>query len=108
MGTKFSEFPAAALPLSGSEGLASLQAGENVLIPPNVVRTEKIDQSFTATSGQTVFTLTTAPYSITDGDMDIQLNGISLIQTSDYTISGGVITLLLAASAGDVLRARYF
>jgi hypothetical protein len=59
-------------------------------------------QTFTATAGQTVFTVTN---SFTDGTESVYLNGILLVRTSDYTTSNSnTITLLSAAAVSDIIE----
>jgi hypothetical protein len=59
-------------------------------------------QTFTATAGQTVFTVTN---SFTDGTESVYLNGILLVRTSDYTTSNSnTITLLSAAAVNDIIE----
>lgn len=81
---------------------ASEQVSDVYLYDPTVAN---VVDTFTATAGQTVFTLTSAP-----GDIDaltVILNGASLTPTSEYTLSGVTLTLVLGAAAGDTLVARY-
>jgi len=60
-------------------------------------------QSFTATAGQTVFTVT-AGY--TTGYLQVYLNGVLLNNASDYTASNGTsITLASGASVNDIVEA---
>lgn len=54
---------------------------------------------FTATAGQTVFTLTATP----PAKPKAFLNGLRLTPTTDYSISGTTLTLVSAASVGDEL-----
>ena len=59
-------------------------------------------QTFTATDGQTVFTVTN---SFTDGTESVYLNGILLVRTSDYTTSNSnTITLGSAAVLNDIVE----
>ena len=54
---------------------------------------------FTATAGQTVFTITNG-YGV--GDIDVYINGLRLIDGDDYTaLNGTTVTLSVAAAAGD-------
>jgi len=56
--------------------------------------------SFTATSGQTAFTVT---YAV--GYLQVYLNGV-LLATSDYTATSGTeFTLVVGANAGDIVEA---
>lgn len=59
-------------------------------------------QIFTATGGQTVFTLGSA-YAV--NLIDVFLNGVKLVNGADFTATDGLtVTLLSAASAGDILE----
>ena len=59
-------------------------------------------QTFTATAGQTVFTVTNL---FTDGTESVYLNGILLVRTSDYTTSNSnTITLGSAAVVNDIVE----
>lgn len=65
---------------------------------PSIIRR----QAFTATAGQTVFTVTN---SFTDGFESVYLNGILLARTSDYTTSNSnTITLGSGAAVNDILE----
>jgi hypothetical protein len=58
--------------------------------------------NFTATAGQTTFTLTQG-YSV--GDIDVYLNGVRLFDGDDYyALNGSTVVLSSAAVAGDVLQ----
>ena len=59
-------------------------------------------QSYTATASQTTFTFS-AGY--TPGYIDVYLNGVKLIDVSDYTASSGnTVVLVSAAGADDVIE----
>ena len=59
-------------------------------------------QSYTATADQTTFTFS-AGY--TPGYIDVYLNGVKLIDVSDYTASSGnTVVLISAAGADDVIE----
>lgn len=62
-------------------------------------------QQFTCTEGQTAFTLTTNPGSLYN--LDVSLNGSTLVAGTDYTWVGTTLTLEDGAHAGDILFARY-
>jgi hypothetical protein len=65
---------------------------------PSIIRR----QAFTATGGQTVFTVTN---SFTNGFESVYLNGILLARTSDYTTSNSnTITLVSGAAVNDILE----
>jgi hypothetical protein len=63
-------------------------------------------EHFTATAGQTVFTLATTPTN--SMLVEAALNGAILINGVDYTAAGSSLTLALGAMAGDELEARVF
>jgi hypothetical protein len=59
-------------------------------------------QSFTATAGQTVFTVS-GGYVI--GAVDVYRNGVKLLNTSDFTATDlSTVTLVNAANAGDTIE----
>lgn len=60
---------------------------------------------FTATAGQTTFTLTTNPASI--NALDVSLDGSSLVPGDDFTWTQTTLTLTAPAFAGQRLLARY-
>ena len=63
--------------------------------------TVRSTQSFTATSGQTVFSFT-----YTAGLLDVYLNGAKLLLNDDFTASNGTsFTLTTGAVAGDIVEA---
>ena len=55
--------------------------------------------TFTATAGQTVFTI-----AHTQGFIQVFMNGLLLDETTDYTSNGTAVTLTQAATAGDELE----
>ena len=55
--------------------------------------------TFTATAGQTVFTI-----AHTQGFIQVFMNGLLLDETTDYTSNGTAVTLTDAATAGDELE----
>ena len=55
--------------------------------------------TFTATAGQTVFTI-----AHTQGFIQVFMNGLLLDETTDYTSNGTAVTLTEAATAGDELE----
>ena len=62
--------------------------------------------STTATVGQTLFTVT-GGYRV--NQLDVYRNGVCLIDSNDYSARDGVsVTLLSAATAGDVIEFRIF
>lgn len=65
--------------------------------------TTYVRTTFTATAGQTAFTVT-----YTVGALQVFLNGV-LLATSDYTATSGTgFTLAIAAGAGDIVEAAAF
>lgn len=62
-------------------------------------------QSFTATNGQTVFTLSGTPG--TSSLILVSLDGVSLTQGVSYTLSGSTLTLSTGATAGQILAVQY-
>ena len=66
------------------------------------VASQRVLSSFTATSGQTVFT-PSAGYTL--GYLDVYQNGVKLIVGDDYTASDGVtFTLTTGAATGDAVE----
>ena len=66
------------------------------------VASQRIVTSFTATSGQTLFTLSSG---YTLGYLDVYVNGVKQIDGSDYTASNGTsVTLTQPTIAGDVVE----
>lgn len=61
--------------------------------------------SGTVNGSNTAFTLSFAPPSVTG--VDLTLDGLALIYTTEYTISGSTITMVTAPSAGQKLYAEY-
>ena len=63
------------------------------------VASQRLVNEFTATSGQTTFTLTNA---YTVGYVDVYLNGVKLVNGDDYTATNGTsIVLTTGATTGD-------
>jgi hypothetical protein len=63
------------------------------------VASQRLVNEFTATSGQTTFTLTNA---YTVGYVDVYLNGVKLVNGDDYTATNGItIVLTIGATTGD-------
>jgi len=62
--------------------------------------------STTATAGQTLFTVT-GGYRV--NQLDVYRNGVCLVDSTDYSARDGAsVTLLSAATAGDVIEFRVF
>lgn len=53
----------------------------------------------TATAGQTEFTCANGTHALA-----VYMNGIRLIENDDYTLSGNILTLTVAALVGDILE----
>jgi len=63
------------------------------------VASQRLVNEFTATSGQTTFTVTN---SYTVGYVDVYLNGVKLVNGDDYTATNGTtIVLTIGAATGD-------
>ena len=63
------------------------------------VASQRLVNEFTATSGQTTFTVTN---SYTVGYVDVYLNGVKLVNGDDYTATNGTtIVLTTGATTGD-------
>lgn len=66
------------------------------------VASQRIVSSFTATAGQTLFTLSSG-YSL--GYLDVYLNGVKLINGTDYTADNGTtVTLTQATALNDTVE----
>jgi hypothetical protein len=62
---------------------------------------------YVATAGQTAFTgldVNGATPAVGTSPSDVHFNGVKLVPTSDYTISGNTLTLLTPAPAGSVVQ----
>ena len=75
--------------------------------PENVLRNRREIYEFVATAGQTAFSGVDSNGTILDllqdNEQSVFLNGVRIVATDDYTVSGDTLTLLQAASVGDVL-----
>ena len=67
--------------------------------------TSAVNQQFTATAGQTAFTLSSAPGS--ENNTQIYINGVYQ-QKTDYTVSGTTLTFDTAPSNGDIIEVNSF
>lgn len=87
------------------QALNHLQTQINTLTSFTVTR-----EKFTATLGQTVFTLTHTPISIFDG-FEVEYNGTELVEGDDFIVSGNTVTLTAGWStliqAGDKIVISY-
>lgn len=64
-------------------------------------------QSFTATAGQTVFTLTTITYTPTANNLQVFVNGLLMVPGTDYTeTSSTVVTFASGLTLGDEVLFR--
>lgn len=80
--------------------------GNGVLTIPGAAEgTLRTKQSFTATAGQTTFTITGG---YTAGLIDIYLNGVFLTGTSVTASNGTTVVLTNAAEVGDILDVTMF
>ena len=75
--------------------------------PENVLRNRRAIYEFVATAGQTAFSGVDSNGAtldlLQDNEQSVFLNGVRIIATDDYTVSGDTLTLIQAASAGDIL-----
>ena len=75
--------------------------------PENVLRNRRAIYEFVATAGQTAFSGVDSNGAtldlLQDNEQSVFLNGVRIIATDDYTVSGETLTLVQAASAGDIL-----
>lgn len=75
--------------------------------PENVLRNRRAIYEFVATAGQTAFSGVDSNGAtldlLQDNEQSVFLNGVRLIATDDYTVSGDILTLVQAASVGDIL-----
>jgi hypothetical protein len=62
-----------------------------------------LPEQFTAIEGQTLFTL-----SVTPNNADVHFNHVWQIPTTDYTLTGNLLTLSEPATAGDIITVRPF
>ena len=75
--------------------------------PDTIQRGRRFIYEFTATAGQTVFSGADDNNQTLDlleaNEQSVFLNGVRLIPTDDYTVSGDTLTLTSAASLNDFL-----
>ena len=75
--------------------------------PENIQRGRRAIYEFTSTAGQTVYTGLDDNNQTLDlleaNEQSVFLNGVRLIPTDDYTVSGDTLTLTSAASLNDFL-----
>lgn len=86
-------------PTSPAIGQIWIDADDDVTtFDSNIIRRK----SFTATAGQTVF-VTDIPF--IDGFEQVYMNGLLLVKTTDYAVSGGnTVTLTSGAAVSDVIE----
>lgn len=65
----------------------------------------KVVDTISANTSSKEYTLSRAP--ITDGET-VSLNGIILVKTIDYTLSGVTLTINHAMIAGDIVQIKFF
>ena len=84
---------------------AGTLAGQRLLVRYIQGLTPGAADVFTATAGQTAFVLSKSPKSL--NNLDVSLDGATLVPTDDYTWDGNVtLTLLVGALLGQRLLAR--
>jgi hypothetical protein len=86
-------------PSSPAIGQIWIDSDDDVTVfDSNIIRRK----SFTATAGQTVF-VTDIPF--IDGFEQVFMNGLLLVKTTDYTVSGGnTVTLTSGAAVSDIIE----
>ena len=86
-------------PTSPAVGQIWIDSDDDVTVfDSNIIRRK----SFTATAGQTVF-VTDIPF--IDGFEQVFMNGLLLVKTTDYTVSGGnTVTLSSGAAVSDIIE----
>lgn len=103
---KISELPAATTPLTGAELVPVVQGGVTKQTTASYVRAAKTEV-FTATAGQTLFTLT-GTYAVGSDVLQVFVNGLLMTKTQDYTeTSASSVTFTSGLSAGDEVVFRY-
>jgi len=97
------QIPTTDATLSGADVtvISTLTIGDVVTVRP--FGAANLPEQFTATSGQTVFTL-----SVTPNNVDVHSNRVWQIPITDYTLSGNLLTLSEPATAGDIITLRPF
>lgn len=108
MNKKISELGTASA-LTGTEYLEVLQGGVNKKVFTSSVLSFAIFvdgevPSGAVNSSNVTFTLANTPIA---GSVHVYLNGIRMKLTTDYTISGAVITFVIAPTTGDSVGADY-
>ena len=97
----------------GGAGYSLLVRDEVTGATRTLLASELLDsgqEAFTATDGQTAYSLTGSPTLPIFKQVWVYRNGAKLIGTTDYTVSGSVVTLTLAGYpvyAGDVIEVQY-
>ncbi len=85
---------------------ADIAAVETDLSANYMKKSGIVQQSFVATAGQTVFTLT-EPVAAVFIAM-VMINGVQYLMGSDFTLSGTTLTFSSGLVAGDEVQATYF
>lgn len=62
---------------------------------------------FTSTAGGTIFTLPTAVTGLSASDINVFVQGLKKIPTTDYTLSGNTLTFLSSVTVGHVLQVAW-
>ena len=62
-----------------------------------------IPETATATDGQTVWQLASEPTL----ELSVQINGVTMTETVDYTVADDTVIFTVPLSEGDLLRAQY-
>ncbi len=89
-----------------NEIVAAVQAVETDIETNYMKKSGIVQQSFVATAGQTVFTLT-EPVATVFIAM-VMVNGVQYLMGSDFTLSGSTLTFNFGLTAGDEVQATYF
>lgn len=89
-----------------NEIVAAVQAVEADIETNYMKKSGIVQQSFVATAGQTVFTLTEPVASVFIAM--VMINGVQYLMGSDFTLSGSTLTFSSGLVAGDEVQATYF
>lgn len=83
---------------------ATIWSGDTIISSTANADDSYKEQSFTATAGQTLFTLTEFAYQVGTGSLQIYINGARQRITSDFTeTSNSSVTLTSGVEAGDIV-----
>ncbi len=86
--------------------VASVEAVEADIETNYMKKSGIVQQSFTATAGQTVFSLTEPVASVFIAM--VMVNGVQYLMGSDFTLAGSTLTFSFELAAGDEVQATYF